>query len=84
MVTVSCARIEAPDLSVIHQLARMQLCARRGGSELCFSEASDQLLALIELVGLGDVLRVEVRRKAEERKQLGGVEEEGELPDLSV
>jgi ABC-type transporter Mla MlaB component len=68
MVTVSCARIEAPDIRVIHQLAHMQLCAQRRGCELCFTDASDELVALIELAGLGDVLRVEVRRQAEERE----------------
>jgi anti-anti-sigma regulatory factor len=84
MVTVSCARIESPDLSVIHQLARMQLCARRSGSELCFTEVSDELVALIEMVGLGKVLRVQVRRQPEQREEPFRVEEEGELPDLPV
>ena len=68
MVNVSCARIEAPDIRVIDQLARMQLCARRTGCELCFTDASEELVALIELAGLGDVLRVEVRRQPEERE----------------
>ena len=84
MVTVSCARIQAPDLAAIHQLAHMQLCARRCGTELRFIEASEELAALVELVGLGDVLRVEVKRQPEQREQPRGVEEEGELPDLSV
>jgi hypothetical protein len=84
MVTVSCACIEAPDLSVIHRLAQMQLCAQRCGSELCFTDVSDELVALIDLVGLTGVLRVEVRRKTKEREELGGVEEEREFPDLPV
>jgi hypothetical protein len=84
MVCVSCARIETPDLGVVQQLAQMQLCATRAGRELCFTDASEELLALIELLGLGDVLRVEVKRQTEEREELGGVEEERDLPDLSV
>jgi ABC-type transporter Mla MlaB component len=84
MVTVSCAHIHAPDIGVVHRLAHMQLCARRSGSELCFTDASDELVALIELAGLGDVLRVEVRRQSEEREEPGRVEEERELPDPPV
>ena len=84
MVNVSCARIQEPDLAAIHQLAHMQLCARRCGRELCFTDASEELVALIELVGLGEVLRVEVKRQAKERKQPDGVEEEGEFPDPPV
>jgi hypothetical protein len=84
MVCVSCAHIQAPDLGVVEQLARMQLCAHRSGRELCFTEASEELVALVELAGLGDVLRVEVRRKTEQREELCGVEEECELADPSV
>ena len=80
MVNVSCARLEAPDLTVIHDLARLQLCALRRGRELRFTDVSDELVALIELAGLSGVLRVEVRRQPEQGKQPGRVEEEGELP----
>ena len=84
MIDVSCARITAPDLSVISRLARMELCARRSGSELRFTEAGQELVALLQLVGLGDVLRVEVRGQAEQGEQPLRVEEESELPDLPV
>ena len=84
MVDVSCARIRRPDFGVIDELARTQLCARRGGYEVRFTDLSDELVALIDLAGLGDVLRVEVRRQSEEREQLRGVEEERELADPSV
>jgi ABC-type transporter Mla MlaB component len=84
MVCVSCARIQTPDVGVVAQLARLHLCARRNGSELCFTDASEELVALIDLAGLGDVLRVEVRRKPEKREEPGRVEEERDLGDLSV
>jgi ABC-type transporter Mla MlaB component len=84
MVCVSCARIRTPDVGVIRELARMQLCARRNGSELRFTDASEELEALIDLVGLADVLRVEVRRKTEQRKELRRVEEERDVRDLSL
>jgi len=80
-VTLSCARIGRPDLGAIDTIARILLGARRGGCEVCLTEASVELLALIELAGLDEVLRVEVKRKPEERKQPGGVEKERELPD---
>ena len=84
MVCVSCARIQTPGVGVIEQLARMQLCARQHGHEVCFTDASEELVALIELVGLGEVLRVEVRRKTEQREEPGGVEEECDVGDLPV
>ena len=83
-VTLSCAHLGQPDLAVIDRMARICLAARRGGSELRLAEASDELIALIDLAGLGDVLRVDVKRKSEERKEPGRVQEEGELGDPST
>ena len=83
-VTLSCAHIGKPDLSAVDRLARIQLGARRGGHELCLADASYDLMALIDFAGLGEVLRVEVKRQSEERKEPGGVEEERELPDPPV
>lgn len=80
-VTLSCARLGKPDLTVLDRIARIWLGVRRGGADLRLAEASDDLIALIDFAGLGDVLRVEVKRKSEERKELGRVEEEGELRD---
>ena len=84
MISVSCARIQTADIAAVNRLAHVQLCARRSGCEVCFTDASEDLVALVELVGLGDVLRVEVRRQPEERKEPGGVEEERELADPSA
>jgi len=83
-VTLSCARLEEPDLGAVDRLARIQLGVRRGGRELCLADASYELMALIDFAGLGEVLRVEVKRQSEERKEPGGVEEERELPDPPV
>jgi hypothetical protein len=83
-VTLSCARIKKPDLRAVDRLARIQLGAQRSGHELCLADASYELMALIDFAGLGEVLRVEVKRQAEERKELRGVEEERELSDPPV
>ena len=83
-VILSCARIKKPDLGAVDQLARIQLGLRRGGHELCLADASYELMELIDFAGLGEVLRVEVERQAEERKELRRVEEERELPDPPV
>ena len=83
-VTLSCARIKEPDLGAVDLLARIQLGVRRGGRELCLADSSYELMALIDFTGLGDVLRVEMQRQSEERKEPGGVEKERELPDPPV
>ena len=83
-VKLSCARIEAPDLAAIDRLARIQLGVRRGGSELRLADAPYELIALIDFVGLAGVLRLEMQRKTEKRKEPRRVEEEGELPDPPV
>jgi anti-anti-sigma regulatory factor len=71
--TVSLATVEA--------LARLQLALRRRGYELRLRGLSRELRALIELVGLTEVLGVEARRQPEEREQGLRLEEEGELGD---
>ena len=54
-----------PDATVIDALARLQLTARRLGLEVRLRHASNELQDLLAFAGLGDVLRVETRRKAE-------------------
>jgi len=83
-VTLNCARMKKPDLTAIDQIARMQLCARRGGCDVRLARPSEELIALIQFAGLGDVLRVEVQRKPKERKEPRRVEEECELADPPV
>jgi ABC-type transporter Mla MlaB component len=83
-VTLNCARIERPDLGAIGEIAQVQLGMHRCGCEVRLTQASEELIALIEFAGLGEVLRVEVQRKPEERKEPRRVEEEGELADPTV
>jgi hypothetical protein len=80
-VTLSCARIKDPDVGVIDRLARLSLGLRRAGFACSLAETDEELRALIELAGLSEVLGVEMQRQPEEREELGGVEEEGELAD---
>jgi len=83
-VTLSCARIGRADLTVIDRLARICLGIKRGHSDLLLAQAGDELIALIDFAGLGEVLRVQVQREPEEREEPGGVQEEGELGDPPV
>jgi hypothetical protein len=71
----------APDALTVDTLARLQLAARRLGLEIRLRHASGELQELLAFVGLRDVLRVEAGWQAEQREQLFGVEEEGELDD---
>jgi hypothetical protein len=48
-----------PDLDVIDGLARLALAARRLGGEISVRNAGPELLALIDFVGLDDVLRAD-------------------------
>jgi len=52
----------AADAVAVDALARLALAARRHGVPVCLSGASDELLALVALIGLEEVLRVEPRR----------------------
>jgi len=47
------------DAVAIDALARLALAARRSGCEVRLRGASPELLGLVELIGLGDVLRSE-------------------------
>ena len=76
-----------PDAVTIDALARLQLMARRLGSQIGLRNASDELQDLLDFVGLSGVLplsarsRIEARRQTEEREVRGGVEEEGDPAD---
>ena len=71
-----------PDVALLDALARLQLALRRYDIEIVLLEAPAELAELIALTGLQDVLRVEPRGQAEERKERSRVEEERELDDL--
>jgi len=69
------------DAATLDLLARLQLSARRLGIEVRLLEASPELRELVAFAGLNGVLRLEPGRKAEEREEPLGVEEEGQLDD---
>ena len=69
------------DLAVVDTLARLALAERRRGRKLRLVTAPGELRELLVLTGLDAVLGVEPRRKAEEREERVGVEEEGDLGD---
>ena len=50
--------VRIPDAVIVDALARLQLTARRCGSELCVRHASDELVGLIELAGLAELVPV--------------------------
>jgi ABC-type transporter Mla MlaB component len=52
----------AADAVAVDALARLALAARRHGVPVCLSGATDELLALVALIGLDEVLRVEPGR----------------------
>jgi hypothetical protein len=60
------------DLSVVDDLARLQLEARRQGCSIRLRHACPDLVELLELVGLGAVLQVGGQA---ERLEQAGVEE---------
>ena len=72
-----------PDLALVDSLARLQLAARRRGCSIRLRNAGRALCDLIALVGLADVLPVEVGREPEAGEQLG-VEEVVQPRDPAV
>jgi ABC-type transporter Mla MlaB component len=82
----------AADVVAVDALARLALAARRAHCEVRLRGASPELLGLVELIGLGDVLRCKtpalgrepgvVERHAEQREQRLGGEEESHFDDL--
>ena len=63
--------LSGPDLGLVDRLARLQLAARRLGYAIRLRNPCDELSALLDLLGLSDVLPLEARREAERREQLG-------------
>ena len=61
----------APDLCTVDDLARLQLAARRAGCSIQLRNAGAALRELIALVGLADVLPLEVGREPEVGEELG-------------
>jgi anti-anti-sigma regulatory factor len=74
----------AADCVTVDALARIHLAARRAGVGLDVRHASEELRELLVFTGLSEVLGLEPGRQAEEREELFGAEEEGQLGDLPV
>lgn len=83
-VVVDVATVRAPDLAVLEALTRLQLTARRLGSGIRLRGASGELRAALARSGLDSVVPaadlpggdgVEAGGQAEERKEVGGVQE---------
>ena len=58
-----------PDMSIVDQIARLALAARRAGGQLVIESVCDELAELLDLAGLG----VEVSWDAERREQPLGI-----------
>ncbi|MCJ1677731.1 STAS domain-containing protein [Streptomyces sp. APSN-46.1] len=71
--------VKEPGLATIDALARMALTARRHGTPFRVTGASGRLRALLDLVGL-----VELLGEPEQREPAVGVEEGIEPDDLAV
>ena len=78
----------AADALTIDALARLHLAAKRAGARLVVDGASRDLRALVDLVGLADVLELRPasgrRAEAEQWEQPLGVEERVERRDPAV
>jgi hypothetical protein len=72
-----------PNLALVDSLARLQLAAQRRGCSIRLRNASRALCGLITLVGLADVLPLEVGREPEVGEELG-VEEVVQPRDPAV
>jgi anti-anti-sigma regulatory factor len=79
-IVVEAAALRA-DVSTIDALARLQLNAQRIGQSILLRGVPVELRRLIDLAGLGEVLRVEPGGQAEEREHALGVQEERQLLD---
>lgn len=76
--TVPCdvRAISAPDAATVDALACLQLHSKRLGRCLQLEGVAPHLSRLIALMGLSDVLAVEMRGQPEQREEVFGVEEE--------
>jgi ABC-type transporter Mla MlaB component len=79
--------VALPDAVTVDALARLQLTAQRLGRQVGLRNASRELQALLDFMGLGGVVppspgsRIEARREAEEREEGRRVEEERDPAD---
>jgi hypothetical protein len=85
MAVLECDLSDAPaTCAMVDLLARLEVALRRQGCDLRLQHASAELVDLVVFMGLSDVLRVELERKAEQREEDLRLEEERQLDDLPV
>jgi hypothetical protein len=82
-VILNCAQLDSSVAAVDH-IAWLRLCMRRGGYALCLANVSIELRRVIQLAGLEECLGVEMQPQPEEREELRGVKEEGDVADPSA
>jgi hypothetical protein len=70
VLVVDVSGLVGPDLGDVDALARLGLTAHRRGWTIRLRGPCDELCALLRLVGLADVLPVEVRGEPEGGEQL--------------
>ena len=75
------ADMQEADLATVEALARVELTARRLGSDICLRGASAELLELLAFCGLPIESVLEAEGQAEQREEARGVEEEGDPTD---
>jgi hypothetical protein len=66
---------DKPDLALVDELARLQACAERFGWSLVMRADSAELPELLDLVGLANVVSVEVVGETEQREERRRFEE---------
>lgn len=76
---VSCLDARRPDLELVELLVGWQLAARRRGRRVRLQAVPAELRAVLELLGVDEVLGLEARRETELGEQLG--EDEVVQPD---
>jgi len=88
VVVCDLSTLDKPDLGTIDSLARLQLCAGRGGCTVRLRGVSPELRELLTLVGLDEIVGSDdgsdpgMKGEAEEREQPGRVQEV--VPDDST
>ena len=89
-VVCDVAGLTNADAGSVHALARLQLTARRLGSEMRLQNASRELQELIHVMGLCEAvpcageLCLESSRQSEHREEPLGIEEEGDPADPTI
>lgn len=95
LIVCDVGALENPDVAAVDALARLQLRARRCGNEIRLRSATPQLKDLLGFTGFerclpsyekpgSGILRVELRRQAEERKEALGVQKERDAVYRSI